>query len=290
MKPPRFKYAVPESLEEAIALLDEYGDDAKVLAGGQSLIPLLNMRLARPAVLVDINRIASLQGIDQNGGLTIKAMTRQIAVARSSAVRYAVPIVVDAFRHVGHVGIRSRGTFGGIVAHADSAAELPAVLLTLGAEIVAQGPAGERAIPVDEFFVSTFTSALAPNEILTRIRIPAQPAGARWGFCEVARRHGDYALVGVATTAAVDANGICTSARIALSGVADRPVRVPAAEQALVGKPAGDSAAAEEAGRLARTLLDPPADFHASALYRLEVSQALVTRAVKQLSTQKGAH
>ena len=288
MKPPRFKYGAPESLEEAIALLVEHGDDAKVLAGGQSLIPLMNMRLARPAVLVDINGISSLQGIERNGALTIKAITRQSEVARSRDVAAIAPLIVDALRYVGHVGVRSRGTFGGSVAHADSAAELPAVLLALDAEITARGPKGERAIPAEQFFVSTFTSALEYDEVLTHVRLPASSAQSRWSFCEVARRHGDFALVGVAAVATVDAGGTCTSARIALSGVAERPVRIHEAEQALVGKPAGDAAAAEEAGRLTAARLDPASDFHASATYRREVAQALVTRAVRELSTQKG--
>lgn len=287
MKPPRFKYAVAESVEDAVAILDEHGDEAKVLAGGQSLIPLMNMRLARPGVLVDINRISALDGIKRNDALTIGATARQAAVAQSKEVASYAPIVIEALRHVGHVGIRTRGTFGGIAAHADPAAEIPAVLLALDAEVTAQGPGGVRTIPAEDLFVTTFTTSLAENEVLTSVRFPYPTDRVRHSFHEVSRRHGDFALVGVAVVAELDDAGSCKQARIALSGVADTPVRAKEAEEGMVGR-AVDASAAEEAGRLAADKLDPPSDFHASSAYRKDVARALVTRALTELSTQGG--
>lgn len=286
MKPAPFKYAAARSVAEAAALLDQHGDDAKVLAGGQSLIPLMNLRLARPAVLVDINDVDGLDGVSRNGALEIGATARQAAVLRSREVRQYAPIVGDALRHVGHVGIRTRGTFGGATAHADPASEIPAVLLGLDAEIVASGPGGERTIAAEDFFVSTFTTSLEENEVLTAVRLPYPTDQARWAFHEVARRHGDFALVGVAVVAEVDASGVCTKARIALSGVSDAPVRAKDAEEALVGRPIGE--AAEDAGRLAAEQLDPPSDFHASSTYRKQVSRVLVTRAINDMASEGG--
>ncbi len=287
MKPARFKYARAESAADASSLLTEYGDEAKVLAGGQSLIPLLNMRLARPEVLVDINRIDGLKRITRNGSLSIGATASQATVMRSADVQAYAPIITEALRHVGHVGIRTRGTFGGSAAHADPASEIPAVLLVLDARLVATGPNGERTIPAEEFFVSTFTTALEDDEVLTSIDLPHSNDTSVWAFDEVARRHGDFALVGVAAVAELDESGVCTRARIALSGVSDTPVRAKEAEEALIGMKLTD--AAQEAGRLAEEHIDPPADFHASAQYRSEVSRALVTRAIRKMANEEGA-
>jgi carbon-monoxide dehydrogenase medium subunit len=284
VKPAPFKYAKAGSVEEATALLDEHGDDVKVLAGGQSLIPLMNMRLARPEVLIDINGIESLAGIELNGGLTIGATTRHAEVIRSGEVQRFAPIIGEAMRHVGHVGIRSRGTFGGSVAHADPASEIPTIVLALDAELTVAGLGGERTVAAEDYFVSTFTTEMEDNELLTAVRFPYPLDHAVWSFHEVARRHGDFALVGVAAIAEIDDAGVCTRARIALSGVADVPVRIKAAEQLLVGSAIGD--VAEEAGRLAEREIDPGADFHASAEYRKEVARALVTRALRDMDTK----
>lgn len=287
MKPAPFKYARAESAEEASSLLAEYGDEAKILAGGQSLIPLLSMRLARPEVLVDINRIDALKSITRNGGLSIGATASQANVLKSADVQGYAPILVEALTHVGHVGIRSRGTVGGSTAHADPASEIPAVLLAMDAEIVATGPNGERTIPAEEFFVSTFTTALEDDEVLTRINLPYPVDAARWSFDEVARRHGDFALVGVAAIAEVDGSGVVSKARIALSGVSDTPVRAKQAEEALVGSKLAD--VAQDAGRLTQENIDPPADFHASAQYRSEVASALVARAIQKMANEEAA-
>jgi carbon-monoxide dehydrogenase medium subunit len=287
VKPAPFKYVRADNARDASTLLSEYGDEAKILAGGQSLIPLLNMRLARPEVLIDINRIDALKAISRNGSLTIGATASQANVMRSADVSAYAPIIAAALRHVGHVGIRSRGTFGGSAAHADPASEVPTVLCALDAEFTATGPNGERTIPAEEFFVSTFTTSLEEDEVLTSIRLPYATTQARWSFEEVARRHGDFALVGVATVAEVDADGICQKARIALSGVSDTPVRAHEAEAELVGRKLGE--AADDAGRVAQQHLDPPGDFHASAQYRSDVSRVLVTRAINQMANQEGA-
>ena len=255
-----------------------------MLAGGQSLVPLMNLRLAFPSVLVDLNGVPGLGGVTVNGGAEIGAMSRQMAVERS--VGAAAPLVAEALRHVGHPAIRSRGTFGGTVAHADPAAEIPAVLLALGGEVVARGPGGERVIPADELFVTHFTTALEADEILTRVRIPAMGGGLRWGFAEVARRQGDFALAGVAATVEVDADGVCRSARIVLFGVADRPVRASASETALAGRRLDDAGALHDAEGLAADGLTPRNDVHASSRYRKEVVGVLVRRALGQAAAQ----
>jgi CO/xanthine dehydrogenase FAD-binding subunit len=284
LKPPRFKYVAPETVDDVVSLLADHADEAQVLAGGQSLIPLMNLRLARPETLVDINRVPALAGVTANGSLTIGATTRQAAVARSPEVRAAAPMVAEALRFVGHPGTRARGTFGGIAAHADPASEIPAVLLALDAEVTAIGPAGSRTIAAADLFVTTFTTSLLETELLTSVRLPVPTPGTRWGFQQVARRHGDFALVGVAAVAHVDDSGRCTRARIVLSGVADVPVSAAEAQEHLVG---GDlEQGAEEAGRLAAAALQPPDDFHATSSYRKRVAQTLVARAVRQMAEE----
>jgi carbon-monoxide dehydrogenase medium subunit len=284
VKPAPFKYAKAETVAEATALLDQHADDVKVLAGGQSLIPLMNMRLARPEVLIDITGIDELSGIEVNGALTIGATTRHVEVLRSNEVRAFAPIIAAAMRHVGHVGVRTRGTFGGSVAHADPASEIPAIVIALDGELTVAGPSSERTVAAADYFVSTFTTDMEENEILTAVRFPYPLDRARWSFHEVARRHGDFALVGVAAVAEVDEAGVCTRARIALSGVSDVPVRATAAEELVVGSTIGEVAA--EAGRLAERQIDPGSDFHASAEYRKEVARALVTRALNDMATK----
>lgn len=281
MKPAPFVYYRPETREEAIALLVEHGDEAKILAGGQSLIPMMNLRLAGPAILIDICGIPDLSGISEtNGALEIGATTRQTAALRSPEIRAGAPLVHEAMRWIGHPANRNRGTFGGSVAHADPAAELPAVLLALDAEVIAQGSAGSRNIPADDFFESYFTTKLEDGELLAGVRLPQNAERDAWGFVEVARRHGDFAMVGAAFTAKSD-GGRFTDARIALFGVAERAIRVREAEAALLGRDIGDAAAAREVGAIAAQDLDPPHDHHASSLYRKEVAGVLVRRAIE---------
>jgi carbon-monoxide dehydrogenase medium subunit len=281
MKPAPFTYAACETVDEAVSVLAEHGDEAKLLAGGQSLVPLMNLRLAAPSMLVDLNRVAELRGVEANGTIEIGAMTRQADLERSEAIAAGAPLVAAALRHVAFPAVRSRGTIGGSIAHADPAAELPAVLLALGGEVVAQSASGSRTIAADDLFETYFTTALRSDEVLTRIRIPAAGAGQRFGIQEVARKRNDFALAGAVVVADVDASGACTAARVALFGVSDRPIRAAAAEQALTGSnlDAGAAAAAAEA---AMGEIDPKSDAHASADYRREVTGVLVRRAVAQ--------
>ena len=274
MKPAPFLYARPEILADAIALLAEHGADAKLLAGGQSLVPMMNMRLVRPAVLVDLNGVRELERIapTPDGGLVIGALARHTDVIASPVVRERAPLLAEAARHVGHTAIRNRGTVGGSVAHADPAAELPAALVALDATFALASPRGRRAMRADEFFRGLLATALADDEILIDITVPAAPAG--WGFAEIARRPGDFALAGVAAT--VSDGG----ARVVAFGVADRPRRCVAAEVALRGS-ALDDAAAARAGAAAAGDTDPMDDVHASADYRRHLATVMTERALR---------
>jgi aerobic carbon-monoxide dehydrogenase medium subunit len=280
MKPARFAYADPRTLDEAVALLGEHGDDAKLLAGGQSLVPLLNLRLARPAVVIDLNRVAGLDAIADDGAvLRIGAMARQRAVERDPVVRARCPLLSEALALVGHPPIRHRGTVGGSLAHADPAAELPAVLACLGGELVARSRAGERVIPASAFFRGLMTTALRPDEVLTEARIALPPAGAGWAVLEVTRRHGDFALVGVAALVTPDAARRVREARVALFAVGPTPVRATAAERELAGR-APSPAAWQRAADLVVEAVRPDGDLHASAEYRRRVAGVLTRRAL----------
>jgi len=280
MKPVDFDYFDPATVDEALALLANHGDDGKALAGGQSLVPLLNLRLARPKVLVDLNRIASLAYVrERNGGLAIGAMTRQRVVETSDLVRSRCPLLAEATTLIGHPTIRNRGTVGGSLAHADPASELPAALLALGGEVAARSRAGERVIPAKEFFRGHLTTALRPGELLAEIRLPAMPAGAGWAFEELARRHGDFAVVGVAAVVVPDGSGRVKSAALALIGVGGAAFRAAQAEQALVGRSLDDGAM-RDAGRLAAQAARPESDVHAPAEYRTAMVEVFVRRAL----------
>ena len=281
MKPPKFAYHDPRSADEALQLLATHGEDGKVLAGGQSLVPLLNFRLAGPEHLIDLNRIGSLAGIRRSDGkLTIGAMTRQAALERSGIVREHWPLLTEALSYVAHAQIRNRGTVGGSVAHADPAAELPVAFLALDAAVTAASAArGERRIPVSELFVTHLTTALEPDELLTSIEVDPLPERTGHSFVEFARRHGDFALGGAAVLVTVDEAGSCTGARIALLGAAPTPVRAAAAEAALAGSKL-DDAAAESAAAAAIKDIDPTGDIHGSAEYRRELCGVMVRRAI----------
>ena len=258
-------------------MLAEAGEDAKVLAGGQSLIPLLALRLAFPSVLVDISRILEMATVEQdNGTLTVGAAVRHRVLERSKEVRDAVPLVSEAMPLIGHVAIRSRGTIGGSIAHADPAAELPAVALALDATFTARSKArGERTIAASDFFDGYFTTALEPDEVLCAVSFPVLPANTGVAVEEVARRHGDFAMVGAVAAVTRGDDGGVTDARIALINVAARPVRASEAEQALVG-----GASVEEAAAQATKDLEPSGDLHASPAYRKKVAGVCVRRAL----------
>jgi CO/xanthine dehydrogenase FAD-binding subunit len=281
VKPAVFEYFSPETVDEAVAILCEYGDEAKVLAGGQSLVPLMNMRLARPAVVVDINRIKSLAYIrDEDGGLRLGALTRQRAGERSPLVAARCPLLRDALRLVGHVQIRNRGTIGGSIAHADPAAELTAVLAALDGEVTARGAQGDRVISARELFVTYLTTSLDPREMLVEARFPAPPQGAGWSWMEVARRHGDFALAGVGTVLVLQ-RGTIVDARIGLIGVGPTPVRAAEAERGLIGQ-APSEALWEAAAEAVRGAVSPDGDIHASAEYRRHVAGVLAQRALRE--------
>jgi aerobic carbon-monoxide dehydrogenase medium subunit len=287
VKPPKFDYHAPASVDEALSLLERYGGDAKILAGGQSLVPLLNFRLSRPAALIDLNRIPSLAYIrSQDGEVRFGAMTRQRTIEFSPVVAERVPLLTEATRWVGHLPIRSRGTIGGSIAHADPSAEYPAVLSALEGSVVARGPKGERTVMAGELFRSYLTTSLAAEEILVEVRLPAMPAGAGYAFEELARRHGDFALVGIAAVIAREGER-CTLARLATSGTGPVPVRLREAEQILERDGLGE-AAIEAAGRRASELVEPDADIHASADYRRHLTGVLTTRAIKRALAKAG--
>jgi len=291
MKPPRFDYLAPSSLDEALGLLDRHGAQAKVLAGGQSLVPLLNFRLARPAYLVDLNEIGGFGGIQMDGGdLVIGAMARQRAVETSPLVRAHCPLLAEAMPQIGHVQIRNRGTFGGSIAHADPASELPAVIAALDGDLVVKSVRGERALKPQAFFVSYFTTALDPNELLTSVRLPALPTRTGTAFLEMSRRHGDFALVGVAATLTVDDTGVCTRCALALTGVGPTPVVPREAGNALVGvTPTPDAIA--EVGRRVSAIVRPESDLHASSDYRTHLAGLLTERALTRcVERTRGAH
>ncbi len=282
MKPPPFEYRRPDTLEEALEVLAAEGPDAKVLAGGQSLVPAMNFRLAAPSVLVDLNGLADLAFVtDRDGAVAIGAMTRQRAVERSDPVARRAPLVVEALGHVAHPQIRNRGTFGGSLAHADPSAELPVVALVVGARMRARsaGDPDGRWIDADAFYPGMFSTALEPDEILVEVEIPDAPPRTGDAFEEFARRHGDYALVGAATRVTLDADDRVEAVRIGLLSVADGPVRVKEAEDALTGEAPDDAAIAAAAAEVSATI-DPPSDIHASADYRRHLAGVLVRRAL----------
>ena len=281
MKPARFAYHAPASVEETLALLARHGEGARVLAGGQSLVPMLNFRLARPEHLIDINRLPGLDDIAvaADGGLRLGARVRQRALERSALVAGRCPLIAQAMPFVGHLQIRTRGTLGGSLAHADPAAELPAVMVALGAELTLRRAGGERRVAAEEFFVAALTSALAPDELLAEIMLPPWPARSGGQLREVAIRRGDFALGGSVATLTLDVQGRVAAARIVCFGVAPRPLRMPGAEASLVGG-APSAPAFAEAGRLASEAADPHEDIHASAGYRKRLAGVLTTRAL----------
>jgi aerobic carbon-monoxide dehydrogenase medium subunit len=280
MKLPPVEYEAPTTVAEAVDLLAEYGDEASVLAGGQSLIPLLALRLARPEVLIDINRIDELAGVSAaNGDVAIGAMTREYVAEESGTVADTLPLLAAALPLIGHEAIRSRGTIGGSLAHADPAAELPAVARALDAEFVVRGPSGERVIPAAQWFDGYLTTSRRPDELLTEVRFPAAGPVTGVSFEEVARRHGDFAIVGLATSLVLS-DGVISDARLAFAGVSDVPFRAAAAEDLLAGeRPSAELF--DEAARRATEDLDPPADLHGSSDYRKTVAAAVVRRGLR---------
>ena len=282
MKPPPFEYDDPATVDEALALLAEHGDEAKVLAGGQSLVPLLNFRLARPERLVDVNRLDPLVYVRTDDGvLRLGALTRQAAIERAPEVAARVPLLAEAIALVGHVQIRNRGTVGGSVAHADPAAELPTALAALEARYHVRSHAGERVIGPGEMFVTHLTTALEPDELLAEIEVPLPPPRTGAAFVEFARRHGDFALGGAAVLLTLDDARTCKRARIGLLAAAPTPVRAYDAEAWLVGVRLDEEAAVEAATRAVADIR-PTGDIHGGSEYRRALIESLVQRAILQ--------
>jgi len=281
MKLPPVDYEAPTTVHEAVELLAEHQDQANVLAGGQSLIPLLALRLARPAVLIDINGLPELSGVSAaDGWVAIGAMTREYVAEESETIADALPLLAAALPLIGHEAIRSRGTIGGSLAHADPAAELPAVARALDAEFVVRSQSGERVVPAAEWFEGYLTTSRRPDELLMEVRFPTARQGTGASFQEVARRHGDFAIVGLATSLTLS-DGKVSDARLAFAGISDVPVRAFDAEDLLVGeRPSAELF--DEASRRATDGIDPPADLHGSADYRKKVAATLVRRGLQE--------
>ncbi len=271
MKPARFDYLEPDSIEEAVSLLAAHAPDARPLAGGQSLVPMMNFRLARPAALVDLNRIRELAYVEDRGDhLAIGAMTRERTIENSALVREAAPLLREATIHIGHLPIRSRGTIGGSLANADPAAEYPAAAVALGCELEVRSPRGARRIAAAEFFDGPLSTVMEADELLTEIVVPKAPVGSGSAFVEIARRHGDFALAGVAAQTTPGAG-----VRLAACGAGPGPVRLTKTEAAL-----RDGCSAEDAARVAAAEVDPDDDLHASAAYRRRLVGVMAKRAV----------
>jgi aerobic carbon-monoxide dehydrogenase medium subunit len=279
VKPAKFEYHAPGSVGEALAILERYDGEARVLAGGQSLVPMMNFRLAQPRAIVDLNRIAELAFIEEEGEVVrIGSMTRQRRLEFEPLVAAKLPLLREALRWVGHLPTRSRGTIGGSIAHADPSAEIPMVLQSLEGEIVARGPQGERRIPAQDLFRAALTTSLTPLEIITEVRFPAMSPLAGHAVEEFARRKGDFAIAAVAVMLVRDGER-CTKARLATAGVGPASIRLSGAEAVLERKGLGDAAIAEAADKAAAEV-DPVSDLNGSAEYRRHLTAVLTGRAV----------
>jgi carbon-monoxide dehydrogenase medium subunit len=285
MKLPPFDYVAPQTLDEAVRLLARHGDGARLIAGGQSLMPVLAFRLAAPALLVDIRNLSGLDRIDIGGdGVRIGARVRWRDIEDDARLSAAHPLLARAVAHVAHYQIRNRGTVGGSLAHADPAAEMPGIAVTCAAEIEAVGSAGARTIRADDFFLGPLMTALAADEVIVGIRLPAWPATRRWGFEEFARRRGDFALAGVALFYDVDAGGRARDAHVGVIGACTRPHRLAEAEAALNGRRV-DAETIAAAARAAAAAVDPPDDLHADAAYRRALVGTLAERALQRAAS-----
>jgi aerobic carbon-monoxide dehydrogenase medium subunit len=282
LKAPAFDYVRVRSLDEALALLGRHGDEAKIIAGGQSLVPALNLRLLAPRLLIDIGDLDELKDISINGDtVRIGALVRHVALERSPEIAVHAPLLRKAIAHVAHPAIRNRGTIGGNLAHADPASELPACAVALQARMIVATGKGERSIAAEEFFIGVYETGLSPTEILTAIDVPVARAGERFVFTELARRSGDYALVGLAARASVH-DGAFTDLRLAYFAVGSKPTLAASAAAQLAGQPVGEAALLQAQAALADDL-EPQDDLHASAAMRLHLARVLLRRAVEEL-------
>ena len=282
MKPSAFEYHTPQSVEEAVELLDRYGDEAKIIAGGQSLVPMMNFRLARPEILIDINGIKELEYIKSEGDeLVIGALTRERDIEKSPLVMEQFPFLAQAISYIGHSAIRNRGTIGGSLVHADPSAELPTALCALNGKLKVVGPSGEKILEPEEFFLTYLTTSLEPSDLLTEVRIPALPEKTGWSFSELSRRSGDFAIVAVGILLFSEAPGVCREARIAMGGVAATPMRAQEAEALLAGQELSEDLIAKAALQAAEET-DTEPDYHASAEYRMDMARVFVKRGLQE--------
>jgi len=289
MKPAPFKYYAPTTVEEALVHLAEYGYDAKPLAGGQSLIPLLNFRLAQPSVIVDLNNVSELFYIrPDNGDLLIGAMTRQAQVEHDPLVAERAPLVHEVMPQIAYPQIRSRGTFGGSLAHADPSAELVAVNIALNGRFRLRRQAGERWVPADEFFVGLFTTALEPDELLVEVALPPMPPHSGWSFLQITRRHHDFCIAGVAVLVTLDNKNRCEQARLVFLSAGDGPVTARQAAEMLVGQAPTPELIQAVAEKAAEDEIDPGSDIHASADYRRHLAKVLACRTLTQAFERAG--
>jgi carbon-monoxide dehydrogenase medium subunit len=290
MNPSSFDYYRPDSVSEAISLLQEHGENVKLLAGGHSLLPIMKLRLAEPDALIDISRIAALQGVSESAvGLRIGAMTTHRQIATNPLVDRHAPLLAVTGSYVGDRQVRARGTIGGALAHADAAADYPAAILALNATMVAEGPSGERRIAGGDFFLDFLTTALEPAEVLTRIEVPTQPAGAGWSYQKLANQASGYAIVGVAVLLVVGEDGTISEVRIGGTGMAAVPWRALEAEQALTGAAADDDSAITAAANLIDLDIEALEDLHGSAEYRRRVARGLTRRAIQEAIAVSGS-
>ena len=284
MKPAPFTYLAPTTVDEALVFLAEYGYDAKVLAGGQSLIPMMNFRLAQPSVIIDINNVTELFNIrtNENGGVSIGAMARHNQVQHNSLIADRAPLIFETMPHIATVQIRSRGTFGGSIAHADPSAELPAVSVALEGSFLLRNRKGERWVPANEFFVGLFTSVLEPEELLIEAKFPPLPERTGCALVEVARRPHDFALVGVAAVVTLDKNNLCQRGRLVFLSVGDGPVEAHQAAEMLKSNELTSELISAAAETAAKKDIDPSSDIHATAEYRRHLAGVLSRRALQK--------
>ena len=288
MKPTAFEYFTPSTVKEAIQLLESQGDEAKIIAGGQSLVAMMNFRAARPEVLIDINNIKELDYLREEGDeLVIGALTRERTLEVSPLVKEKCPILAKAITHIGHLPVRFRGTIGGTMVHADPTAEIPIIATAVDAKMKIAGSSGERVVGADEFFLTYLTSAIEESEILVEVRIPTfDSKSTAWSYKDIARRHGDFAIVAVASILSLNTDGVCREARIALGGVAPTPIRAKEAEATLTGQKITDSLIEEAAIKAAESEdVDPDSDYHATAEYRKAMTKVLTQRGLKEAWT-----
>jgi carbon-monoxide dehydrogenase medium subunit len=287
MIPGAFDYLAPKSVEETVALLAQHGDDAKVLAGGQSLIPAMRFRLASPLLLIDINNLAELEYIrEENGHLAIGALARESMLEEKATLARTFPLLADAARVIADPLVRNRATVGGNLAHADPANDHPAVMLAYGAQVVARGPGGTRVIPIDDFFVGLFETSLQPGELLSEIQIPRPAANAGGAYMKIERKVGDYAVAAVAVQLVMNGSTV-SAARIGLTNVNSVPMRAANAEQALIGQTLSDEVL-EAAGRAAAAECDPSADLRGSVEYKRDLTRVLTKRAIRKAAERAG--